>query len=247
MSNYIIYWILINGLKWNTMSKSQSYFISISWSIHTFHFESPILKMNVHFSKKNCNLLVEHYYNLKKICFWQLYGHKQTTIVLESIERNNIVTTMPKVLQIGTFMFWNDVSYISNSMVGASESVVVFSACFGIEGDFAIRIELLVSRENIHDPRSWRWRMQVFHYELRVGGVGVWWGAMRKWILKSAHIAGFEKPEASTFKYLLIEPAQHLFFFFFSHNLQGQFYSWTCTGLTSRSADFVHDLQAVAF
>jgi hypothetical protein len=56
-----------------------------------------------------------------------------------------------------------------------------------------------------------------------------------------------KKPEASTFKYLPIEPAQHLFFFLFFHNLQGQFYSGRCTGLISRSADFVHDLRAVAF
>jgi hypothetical protein len=31
MSNYIIYWVFINGSKWNSMSRSQSYFILISW------------------------------------------------------------------------------------------------------------------------------------------------------------------------------------------------------------------------
>jgi hypothetical protein len=56
-----------------------------------------------------------------------------------------------------------------------------------------------------------------------------------------------KKPEASTFKYVLIEPAQYLFFFLFFHNLQGLLYSCRCTGLISRSADFVHDLQAVTF
>jgi hypothetical protein len=34
------------------MSISQSYFIIINWLIHTFNFESPLLKMNVIFWKQ---------------------------------------------------------------------------------------------------------------------------------------------------------------------------------------------------
>jgi len=37
---------------------SQFYFIPISYSIHSFNFESPILKMNVHFLKKSCTYVL---------------------------------------------------------------------------------------------------------------------------------------------------------------------------------------------